>query len=134
MSRLIVICQLALVAAGGGCTEDEPTLPGSHQACGADPVGCPSGEACWAPDPMAPELVCLTAGAGARGEPCTQEDVPSCGPGLMCAGVPLSSDPTTCWAFCDPSLGSNGGCLADEVCHEMAVGEQAVHFCIPAAA
>lgn len=134
MSRLIVICQLALVAVAGGCENDEPSLPGSHQPCGAAPMGCPSDETCWAPDPMGPELVCLTAGTGARGEECTQEDVPTCGPGLMCGGVPLSSEPPTCLAFCDPSLGSNGGCLADEVCHALAIGEANVYLCIPSAA
>lgn len=109
---------------------DSTSVAGSRVACASNPFGCPAGETCWAGRNIEKKLICVTAGAGARGEECKQVDTPTCGPGLMCAGAPLEPGPSHCWAYCDLHA-PNGGCLDSEVCVATEVYGEKVYICWP---
>jgi hypothetical protein len=136
IDRLLGYFRMGLVAmlACAGCGQsnevaDAGTLQGSHQSCAADPLACPVGETCWAGVATGRAAVCLTGGAGKAGESCQAGDVPTCGPGLTCAGVPFSGA-TSCLPFCD-STAAIGGCASGTFCWQTNFGDGTAGICWP---
>ncbi|MFO0759526.1 MAG: hypothetical protein U0359_23745 [Byssovorax sp.] len=135
-SALAALTALALAACGSGGGSSGTTGGSGGGApsgdCGAKPLDCPATETCWVKDSMGSALVCLTAGDGKLGDPCTSFPAkPSCGHGLTCLQLE-GGKPGVCTPFCDPkdpAVACAG--MAPCITVSYAPGNATTHACKP---
>ena len=120
----LIAGDLVLASACSGTRTGNPT------ACNLA-YDCARGETCWPVDRYATSFACLASGAGAPGDPCTNDPgAPTCGDGLAC--VQTSTDGgASCVPYCDPSAPSVACGSADPCVTGTTNGGAPIHVCLP---